>query len=133
MTIRRVESSRVPEPATALYSGCLVVGDQVYLSGMTASGPDGRTQAPGNMLEQARICLDKIRNMVEAAGGSVADIVKLTIYVTDIARRPEVNQARKEFFASPYPCSTFLEVKGFVAPDLLVEIDAHAVLGASRR
>ena len=131
MSIQRVISPQVPEPAGAAYSGALRVGNQLFLSGMTASAPDGTTQAPGDMLGQARVCLAKIRHMVEAAGGTMADVVKITIYVTDIAQRPAVNQARQECFGAPYPCSTFLEVKGFVSPDLLVEIDAHALIGAS--
>ncbi|HEV7370753.1 RidA family protein [Arenibaculum sp.] len=126
--IRRVLSPEVPEPPPGLFSNCLVVGDTVYLSGLHAGvpGDDG-------MEEQTRRTLRKVRALVEAAGAAMADVVKLTIYVTDISRRAEVSAARREFFGGDLPCSTLVEVRALVDPGLLVEIDAVAVIGASRK
>ncbi len=133
MSIRKVTTSSVPEPAGGIFSNCLVVGDQVFLSGMTASGPDGKAIGGDSMEAQARAVFAKIGKLVEAAGASLADIVKLTIYVTDVARRAEIGRVRAEAFPGEKPCSTLVEVKGLVAPDLLIEVDAVAIVGASRR
>ncbi len=133
MGIRKVITPAVPEPAGGIFSNCLVVGDQVFLSGMTASGPDGKAIGGNSMEAQARAVFAKIGHLVEAAGASIADIVKLTIYVTDVARRAEIGRARADAFPGEKPCSTLIEVKGLVAPDLLIEVDAVAIVGAARR
>lgn len=129
--IRRITSPDVPEPPPGLFSNCLAVGDTLYVSGQHAGAPGGGLLGDGSMHDQTRQALLKIRALVEAAGGTLADIVKLTVFVTDIGRRNEVSAARREFFGGePLPCSTLVEVSGFVAPELLVEIEAIAVIGA---
>lgn len=132
MAIRKITTPAVPEPPGGMFSNCLVVGNQVFLSGMTASGPDGKAIGGDSMEGQARAVLAKIGRLLEAAGASMADVVKLTIYVTDIARRAEIGTARGEAFPGQKPCSTLVEVKGLVAPDLLIEVDAVAIIGAAR-
>lgn len=132
--LRKVTTPAVPEPPGGIFSNCLVVGDQVFLAGVTASGPDGKAVGGGSMEAQARAVMTRIGQLLEAAGGTLADVVKLTVYVSDMSRRPEVGKVRAEFFTGEVkPCSTMLEVKGFVAPDVLIEIDAFAVLGAGSR
>lgn len=131
MSIRKVTTSAVPEPPGGIFSNCLVVGDQVFLSGMTASGTDGKAIGGDSMEAQARAVFAKIRDLVEAAGASVSDIVKLTIYVTDVTRRAEIGRARADAFPGQKPCSTLVEVKALVAPDLLIEVDAVAIIGAA--
>ena len=131
--IIQVTSQQLAEPPGGLFSNCLVVGDQVFLSGMTASGPDGKPVGGVDMTGQARACFAKIGTMLEAAGGSMADIVKLTIYVTDISKRAAISVARKECFSGVFPCSTLVEVRALVSPELLIEIDAQAILGAGVR
>ena len=129
MRASRVVSPRVPEPPGGLFSNCLVAGNLVFLTGMTAAGPDGQPIGGDSMEAQTRAVLTKIRDCLESAGGSLADVVRLVIYVTDMTRRAEVGKVRSEFFTSePRPCSTMVEVKGFVAAGLLVEIEATAVL-----
>ena len=133
MSIRKIVSPSVSEPPPNTFSNCLVVGAKVFLSGMTASGADGRAIGGEDMAAQARVVLTKIRHLLEAAGATMGDIVKLTVYVTDISRRPEINRVRPEFFADPFPCSTLVEIKALVNPDLLIEIDAVALIGAGER
>lgn len=130
MTIRKVTSNEVPE-SPAPFSQCLVVGDRVFLSGMTAAGPDGRPVGGASMAEQSRACLRKVAALLDAAGASLADVVKLTIYTTDIARRAEIGAVRRELFREPYPCSTLVQITALAGPELLVEIDAEAIIGAS--
>ena len=86
-----------------------------------------------SMYEQARAIFAKIKHLMEAAGGRMDDIVKVVIYVTDIKRREEVWQARREVFSGDFPVSTLIEIRALATPDLLVEIDAIGILGAAPR
>src|SRR5437868_6550188 len=104
--IRKITTPAVPEPPGGIYSQCLVVGDTVYIAGQTAGGPDGGILGGDSMLEQTRACFKKIKALMEAAGATMADIVKMTIYVTDMSKRPEVGKARGEVFTGDFPCST---------------------------
>jgi enamine deaminase RidA (YjgF/YER057c/UK114 family) len=132
MTIRKISSPAVAEPP-APFSQCLVVGNQVFLSGMTAEGPDHQPQGGEDMKAQTLACFAKVRHMLEAAGSGLADVVKLTLYTTDISRRAEISAARREVLAEPWPCSTLVEVRALAAPGLLIEVDAVAIIGASGR
>ncbi len=132
MTKRRVSSPHVLEPPPQTFSRCLVVGDQVFIAGITAAGPDGI--AGGDSMEgQARAVYTRIKHLMEAAGGTMDDIVRLLTFVTDISRRDEILRVRREFFSGDYPTSTLVEVSGLVLPGLLIEVEAQAILGAGRR
>ena len=124
--IVRVTSPQVPEPAPGTWSNCLVVNGVAYLAGMTAGGGEGDEYA------QAKAIFTKIRHLVEAAGGSMADILKVTIFVTDISQREKVWQARREFFTGNFPASTLVQVAALANPSLKVEIEAVAYIGASK-
>jgi len=86
----------------------------------------------GSVLEQTREALRRVLALIEAAGGDAASVVKLTVYLRDMSRKADVSAARREVFAEPMPCSTLIGVNELVAPDLLVEVDAIAVIGARR-
>jgi 2-iminobutanoate/2-iminopropanoate deaminase len=122
----KVSTPATSEPPKATWSNCLVVGSEIVLSGVTARGNDGAAVGGASVVEQTMAILQRIEELVEAAGGGVQNIYKLVIYLTDIARKDEVNSARATFFEGIYPCSTLVEVKGLGFPDLLVEIDAFA-------
>lgn len=129
---KRVSSPHVPEPPPQTWSNCLVVGNQVFIAGMVAR--DGTGVIGGdNMYEQARAVFAKIKHLMQAAGGRMDDIVKVLIFVTDIKRREEVWKARREVFTGDFPASTLVEVRALAAPELLVEVEAIAVLGAGGR
>ena len=125
---RRVTAAAAPEPPPGLFSNCLVAGDTIYVAGQHAGTAGGAPEGDTSMAGQTRTTLGKIKALVEAAGASMADIVKLNVYTTDIAQRPAISEARRAFFAGDFPCSTLAEVKGLVHPDLLIEIEAIAVL-----
>ena len=74
----------------------------------------------------------KVKAMIEAAGGTMADVVKVIIYVTDITRREEVWRARREFFTGNFPVSTLVQVAALARPAIKVEIEAIAHIGASK-
>lgn len=128
--IRRITAEAVPEPPPGLFSNALLVGDALYVSGQHAGAPGGGLLGDGSMADQTRQALTKIKAFVEAAGGTMADVVMLRVFVTDIGRKADVSAARREFFAGDLPCSTLVEVSGFAEPDLSVEIEAVAVIGA---
>ena len=125
--IVRAISPEVPEPAPGTWSNCLVVGGIAYLAGMTASGGDLTDE-----YTQAKAIFSKIRHLVGAAGGTMSDITKVTIFVTDISQREQVWKARAEFFTGNFPASTLVQVAALANPLLKVEIEAVAHVGASK-
>jgi enamine deaminase RidA (YjgF/YER057c/UK114 family) len=131
-TKKRVSSPQVPEPPPQTWSNCLVVGNQVFVAGMVARDGD-KVLGGDSMYEQAKAVFGKIKNLLEAAGGRMDDIVKVLIFVTDIKRREEVWKARREVFSGDFPVSTLVEVRALAAPELLVEVEAIAILGAGAK
>ena len=129
--IVRVSSPEVPDPPPGTWSNCLVVDGVAYIAGMTAGVAAPNTTA-ADEYAQAKAIFAKIKHLVEAAGGSMADILKVTIFVTDIAQREKVWQSRREFFTGNFPASTLVQVAALAHPSLKVEIDAIAHIGASR-
>ena len=127
--IRKVSSPEVPEPAPGTWSNCLVVNGVAYVAGMIARGKDGKI-VDGDEYEQAKDIFAKIRNLVEAAGGTMADVVKVSIFVTDIRQREKVWRARREVFSGDFPASTLVQVAALAEPSVKVEIEAVAHLGA---
>ena len=133
MTIERVTSPEVAEPPPGRWSNALRVGDLLFISGTVSRAPDGTTIQGRNEYEQARIIFAKIRHLVEAAGGAMSDVVKMTIYVVNIKHNTEVWRARQEFFTGDFPCSTLVEVRSLATPEILVEIEVIACIGAGKR
>src|SRR6202163_3326277 len=127
-SIVRAVSPQVNEPQPGTWSNCLVVGGIAYVAGMTASGGDLHDE-----YSQSKAIFGKIKHLIEAAGGTMADIVTVTIFVTDISQREKVWQARREFFTGDFPCSTLVQVAALANPSLKVEINAVAHIGASQR
>jgi 2-iminobutanoate/2-iminopropanoate deaminase len=125
--LKRITSREVAEPPPKSFSQCLVAGDTIYVSGQLARNEDGSIGGDGSMLSQATIALGRIKALLEAAGASMDDVAKLTIYCTDITKRPEISAARQQFFTGDFPTSTLVEVSALAAPGLLVEIEAFAV------
>jgi 2-iminobutanoate/2-iminopropanoate deaminase len=133
MSIRRAISPNVPEPPPERWSNCLVVDGIAYVSGMTCRGIDDTKLAAMDEYEQSKVIFGKIKGMVEAAGGAMADVVKITVYVTNIANNTKVWAARREFFTGDFPASTLVEVSALAAPEILVEIEAIAHVGKGKR
>jgi 2-iminobutanoate/2-iminopropanoate deaminase len=123
-----VRAAAVPEPPPGTWSNCLVTNGIAYIAGMTAGGAD----TTGDEYAQAKTIFGKIHHLVEAAGGSMADVTKVTIFVTDISQREKVWQARREFFTGNFPASTLVQVAALANPALRVEIEAVAHIGAGR-
>jgi len=127
----RITSPAVPESEAGLWSNCLRVGDDLYLSGFTSRGPDGKTILGDNAYEQAKVIFGKMKALCEAAGGSIDDVVTMTIYVTDVSENKEIWKARREFFSGDFPACALIEVKGLADPRIKLEIQSQARLKAS--
>lgn len=132
MPIKKITTAKVAEPEGGIYSQCLIAGDQLFIAGQTAQGLDGKPVGGDDMYQQSRECLRKIRDLLEAAGSSLSDVVKMTVYVTDMRERPAFGRARSEFFSEPRPCSTMLEISHLAGEAFKVEVDVTAVRGASK-
>ncbi|MDP2609360.1 MULTISPECIES: RidA family protein [unclassified Oceanobacter] len=133
--VAHVRADSVPELATASWSNALLLGRELVTSGMTGHPATRQAAAAGEPLDayqQTLVVLGKIQALVEAAGGHIGNIYRLTVYVTDIRDKDAISRARKDFFVgqSVYPTSTLVEVSGLVFPELCVEIEAGIHLDA---
>ena len=126
MTERRLISSGGPWEAVAGYSRAVVVGDTCWVAGTTDAGPDGRSRHPGDIAAQARAALAIIDAALAEAGFSLVEVVRTRMFVTDISRSAEVSAVHGEVFAAIRPAATMVEVRAFIDPSLLIEIEAEA-------
>ncbi len=102
-------------------------GDLIFVSGQAGIDESGRTVGDGDFETQARQAFQNLATVLRQAGATLADVVKVTIMVTDMSRLDVVIKLRGEYFTEPYPADTLLQVAGLAQPDWLVEIDAVAV------
>lgn len=109
------------------YSRCIRIGNQIWVAGTTALQEEV-VQHPENMYAQSVFILDRIRNVLQEAGARLDDVVRTRIYVTDITQAEEVGKAHGLFFRDIQPVTTMVEVSALVHPDMLVEIEAEAVV-----
>ena len=100
----------------------------LFLSGQVAYTPEGGVAFPGDFKGQARGAYQAIKALVESQGGTMANVIKLTTFVTDMKYRPDLGAVREEFFGKKGPASTLVAVPALAFPDLMVEIEAIAVL-----
>jgi 2-iminobutanoate/2-iminopropanoate deaminase len=100
----------------------------IFLSGQLARDADGNVVGAGDMAEQTRQCIRNMRTVLEAAGGTLDDIVSMVVYTTDMREFKRITEARMEFFIDKLPTSTIVEVNHLADPALLIEIQATAAL-----
>jgi enamine deaminase RidA (YjgF/YER057c/UK114 family) len=110
------------------YSRAVRVGSQVWVAGTTATGPDGKLVGIGDAGAQTRQILANIRAALERAGARIDDVVRTRIFVTDIAQWEAIGRAHGDVFGNIRPATAMVEVRRLIDPDMLVEIEADAVI-----
>lgn len=117
-----------PDPtAGANYSPGFRIGDLVIVSGQAALDGQGRTVGVGDFDAQAEQVFANLRRVLEAAGSSLGQVVKVTIYLTDMANFPKIVALRARHFTRPWPADTIVEVRALARPELQIEIEAIAL------
>jgi enamine deaminase RidA (YjgF/YER057c/UK114 family) len=103
-------------------------GRMVFIAGQTASDHDGKVVGAGDARAQTRFILAKIQRAVEAAGGTINDVVAMSVFSTDVKYHRDINETRREVLGTNFPTSTMVQVVALARPELLLEINAIAVI-----
>ena len=131
MAIKHVVQPKTTAKPKGVWSPAVVVtrpGRIVFLSGLVADNEQGEIVCVGDISGQTRQVCENLRATVEAAGGSLKDIMSVTVFVRDIKQFDAIHQVRRQYFPSEPPASTMVEVTRLVHEDMLIEINAIAAL-----
>ena len=104
-------------------------GRTVYVSGQVSMDAEANVVGEGDIKLQTETVLEHVKTVVEEAGGTMDDIVKVIVFITDMGLYDEIHAVRRRYFEEPYPASSMVEVSALIDPRLLIEIEAVAVVG----
>ena len=110
------------------YTDAVRAGDLLFVSGLVAVDADGNLVGGDDVVAQARQVFDNLRQTLAAAGCSFGDVVKVTLFLTDVSDRSQINSVRQEHFGESRPASTLVEVSALAVPGAKVEVEAIAVM-----
>lgn len=112
------------------YSHAIKVGNTIYVAGQVAVDEAGNTVGKGDIVAQSECAYENLKRVLEAAGASLTDIVKMNIFCTDLDSFAKTGDVRRKYFGRHFPATTAVQVNRLVHPDWMLEVEAVAVIGS---